>query len=198
MLLFLKAITFFLREIVDDIYGTFGIKNIFFAFKDNLGRALDKKEKLDFLKFGKDYVDLWQEYRLKEVDINLSNTNIHSISLYPCSMPYPNYSISPNGKISSCTLTFNEENSHTAFFEIGAIGDNEIRINSKTIHKLRQFNILNMFDCRNCFAKWHCRGGCPYAKQGDWFVSLDSDLCDLIRMVVKMKLISVIMSGNSE
>jgi len=188
----------FLKELVDDLYTTFGIENISLVFKDNLGRAIGKKENLDFKKFGKDYINIWWQYRLKDIDINLAGTDIHSIALYPCSLPHPNYSVSHDGKISACTVTFNSKNDKANHFLIGELGEMGLELNARSIESMRQFNVFNIVDCQDCFAKWHCRGGCVYAKQGDWFAAMDSDLCESIRWIVKNKLFLIISSDDKK
>lgn len=51
--------------------------------------------------------------------------------------------------------------------------------------------ILNIPGCNNCFAKWHCRGGCPYSKRGEYFTSLSPERCAMIRKIVALKLMYV-------
>lgn len=188
----------FLKELVGDLYTTFGIENISLVFKNNLGRAIGKIEKLDFKKLGKDYINIWWQYRSKNIDINLTGTDVNAIALYPCSLPHPNYSVSPNGRVSACTVTFNDKINKADNFIIGEIRKKGLELDAQAIESMRQFNVLNMDDCENCFAKWHCRGGCIYAKQGDWFSAMDYELCDSIRWIIKNKLFLMISSGNQE
>lgn len=182
-----------IREIVDQLYDC-GVKYIFLGIRESLGYVSDKKLKIDYKKLGDIYFELWKKYRVIGVDINLTGTDIHSISPFPCSVPIPNYSISPEGLISACTVSFNDKNANAKIFEIGDINNGKITINQNSIDKVRKFNVLNIIGCKNCFAKWHCRGGCIYAKNGKWFTTLGRKRCEMIRDVVFRKLLFVINS----
>ena len=179
-----------IREIVDELYS-YGVKNVFLGLKETLGRALKESVEIDYELLSNIYFDLWRDYRKIGVDINLTGTDIHSISPFPCSVPIPNYSVSPEGVISACTVSFNDNNSFADDFEIGRILKNRVKINRDSLDKVRKFHVLNIPDCNDCFAKWHCRGGCPYAKRGEYFTSLSSERCDMIRKIVALKLMHV-------
>lgn len=179
-----------IREIVDELYD-YGVKNVFLGIKETLGRASKGSIEMDYELLSNIYFDLWRDYRKIGVDINLTGTDIHSISPFPCSVPIPNYSVSPEGVISACTVSFNDYNSFADDFEIGRILENRVEINKDSLDKVRKFHVLNIPDCNDCFAKWHCRGGCPYAKRGEYFTSLSSERCDMIRKIVALKLMHV-------
>ncbi|MBU1137277.1 radical SAM protein [Patescibacteria group bacterium] len=176
-----------IREIVDELYG-YGVKNIFLGLKETLGRAAGENVRIDYNLLGEIYFNLWKDYRKIGVDINLTGTDIHSISPFPCSVPIPNYSISPEGIISACTVSFNDSDSFADDFNIGRILKNGVKINSNALNRVRRFHVLNILDCGDCFAKWHCRGGCIYAKRGRYFTSLSPERCAMIKKIVALKL----------
>ncbi len=180
-----------LREIVDEMY-TYGVKHIFLSLKENLGRALGGKSTVDYAALGKAYFELWKDYRAKGMDINLTGTDIHSVSPFPCSVPIPNYSVSPDGTISACTISFNDKSAFAKSFEIGMVTDRGVTIRDESVESVRQFHVLNMPGCATCFAKWHCRGGCVYSKNGDWFSSFPVDRCAMIRDIIAHKLHTII------
>jgi radical SAM protein with 4Fe4S-binding SPASM domain len=177
--------------VVDQLYKC-GVRYIFLSLKESLGRSLQKDLQVDFSKLGDVYFELWKHYRSLGVDINLTGTDIHSVSLFPCSVPIPNYSVSPDGEISACTVSFNDDSQNRDIFKIGEIDNGNILIDSIAIKKVREFNILNISGCATCFAKWHCRGGCIYAKNGEWFNSLALERCEMVRNVVARKLLFTI------
>lgn len=179
-----------IREIINELYDC-GVKNVFLGLKETLGRALKEKVELDYEILGDIYFNLWRDYRKVGVDINLTGTDIHSISPFPCSVPIPNYSVSPEGIISACTVSFNDNDSFAKDFEIGRILKNGVRINRNSLNRVRRFHVFNIPGCSDCFAKWHCRGGCPYSKRGEYFTPLSSKRCTMIRKIVALKLMHV-------
>lgn len=184
-----------LRQIVDELYN-YGVKNIFLSLKDNIGRATKNEKLLNYIAIGKIYFKIWKDYRRKGLDINLTGTDIHSVSSFPCSVPVPNYSVAPNGKISACTTNFNDKNTIADIFNIGNVIKNGINLNTCAIESVRQFNIFNLSKCSQCFAKWHCRGGCIYSKKGDWTNTLHPRRCDMIKDVIAHKLFHIITNPN--
>jgi radical SAM protein with 4Fe4S-binding SPASM domain len=182
----------FLRisEVVDQLYDS-GIRKIFLGIRESTGRASGIMD-IDYARLGKIYFDLWKKYREIGADINLTGTDIHSISPFPCSVPIPNYSISPEGVISACTISFNDNSLNAKVFEIGRLSDKEIKIDGSSLKRVRNFHVLNIPKCDSCIAKWHCRGGCVYAKNGKWFDSMFQTRCEMIREIVARKLLFII------
>lgn len=185
----------YLRQIVDELYN-YGVRHIFLSLKDNIGRATKNETLINYIAVGKIYFQLWKDYRLKGLDINLTGTDIHSISSFPCSVPVPNYSVAPSGEISACTTTFNDKDATADVFNIGNVIKNGINLNANTIKSVRRFNIFNIPKCSQCFAKWHCRGGCIYSKKGDWTNTLSSKRCNMIKNVIAYKLFHIIANSN--
>lgn len=182
---------FHITEIVDQLYDK-GVRRIFLALKENIGRALKHSKSLDFEKLGTSYFGLWKKYRKIGMDINLTGTDIHSVSPFPCSVPIPNYSVSPSGRISACTISFNEISPHAKIFEIGNVSNGRICIRDTSIGNLAKFHVLNIPRCSDCYAKWHCRGGCIYAKGGKWFEPMSTERCKMVREIVARKLLFAI------
>lgn len=176
----------FLDKVVDHLYEKFGIDNIFLSLQDNVGRATKIKSDIDYSVLENKYLKLWKTYRKRGIDINMTGTNIHAVSVFPCYVPMPNYSIDSHGRISSCTISFNYNDANSQEFIFGSISETEINISQKAIKKLRKFNVLNLNKCKNCFAKWHCRGGCPYSPV------YSNERCEMIRNIVREKVLFLI------
>lgn len=179
-----------IEEIVDDLYQTFGLENIFLSLKENIGKS--KKLDIDFHLLGERYISLWRRYREKGIEINMTGTDIHSVSAFPCSVPIPNYSVSPEGIISACTITFNSKDKFSKAFEIGRINEDGLILDEEALSEVRNFNVLKIPSCEKCFAKWHCKGGCIYSKKGEWFSSLDEKRCEMTKFIIVEKLKTII------
>ena len=179
-----------LNEIICSLYAL-GIRKFFLAPEDEVGRSYRRGE-IDYKKLGDIYFNLWKFYRKKNIEINLAGTDIHSLSPFPCAVSAPNYSIAPNGTISACTITFNDQSKFANSFMIGSVKTGELCLNTKAINRMKGLHVLNMKGCRNCFAKWHCKGGCMYAKRNNQLGTLLLEHCEMIKTVVKKKLLETV------
>jgi uncharacterized protein len=180
-----------LRKIVDQLY-TVGVRHMFLALEDSLGRSTQRNAVLDYGRLAEIYLDLWREYRARGIEINLTGTDVHSISPFPCSVPMPNYSVAPNGTVSACTIAFNDFSERARLFQIGVLTDDRLDLDHEGMLAVRKYNVLNMDGCHECFAKWHCRGGCPFSRQRCWPDPLVSGRCGLIRTVVAEKVYAMV------
>ncbi|MDD2486926.1 MAG: radical SAM protein [Candidatus Gracilibacteria bacterium] len=183
-----------LQEIIDQLYETYGIEDIFLTLKDNVGKAVNGIN-IDYEELRTTYIELWKKYRKLDVDIAFTGTDIHSISLYPCGVSVPNFSVSPSGEISACTLTFNGKNNQNSNFDIGKIDSKGLILDNERITKFKAISILSLKECSDCFAKWHCRGGCMYANNEKWLGSINPERCDMVRKIIADKILFI--AGNN-
>jgi radical SAM protein with 4Fe4S-binding SPASM domain len=184
----------YLPQIVENLYDA-GVRHIFLALEDSLGRATGRKVVLNHDQLAEIYLGIWHEYKKKGVEINLTGTDVHSISSFPCSVPVPNYSVAPDGKISACTIAFNDPSERAELFQIGNLSNGRLVLDSERMLSVRKFNVLNMEGCSKCFAKWHCRGGCPYSRQREWPAPLNSERCGLVRTILAEKIYEMMREG---
>ena len=181
-----------LREIVGDLYNI-GMRKLFLALEDDVGRSSSRPIDIDYSELEDIYFNLWRAYKNQGIEVSFGGTDIHAISPYPCGVPIPNYSVAPDGLISACTITFNDRSQFAETFSIGSVNENSLWIKESAIRKLRGLHVLNMKECRECFAKWHCRGGCMYAKPNNRLGSLSPERCKMIKNIVARKLLYVIL-----
>ncbi|NDK08532.1 SPASM domain-containing protein [Candidatus Gracilibacteria bacterium] len=179
-----------LGEIIDSLYNTYGIGDIVLSLKDSVGKADNELINIDYSLLRKNYIDLWKKYRGYDIDIPLTGTDIHSISNHPCGVSVPNFSISPNGIISSCTLSFNN-NDTPSYFDIGRLENGTFILNELKVKNLQALSVLGMEQCNDCFGKWHCRGGCMYANKLEWLGDINPQRCDMIRKIIADKILFI-------
>jgi uncharacterized protein len=182
-----------LPQIVEKLYDA-GVRHMFLALEDSLGRATGRNAVLDYGRLAEIYLGIWRNYQAKGLEINLTGTDVHSISPFPCSVPVPNYSVAPDGTISACTIAFNDPSEHAKLFQIGNLSNDRLTLNSEHMLSVRKYSVLNMEGCSQCFAKWHCRGGCPYSRQREWPAPLNSERCDLVRTIIAEKVYATMCS----
>ena len=72
------------------------------------------------------------------------------------------FSLSPDGNVSSCYEVFNEENEFADVFFYGSPKENEqgYTFNMTVLNHLRKQTVENREYCHDCFAKWSCAGDC--------------------------------------
>ncbi len=77
-----------LGTIVEELYGL-GVRHLFLAIQENLGRIRNTATGIDFGALEEEYLSTWDAYRRLGMEVNLTGTDIHSISPFPCSLPVP-------------------------------------------------------------------------------------------------------------
>lgn len=71
------------------------------------------------------------------------------------------FHLSANGSLTACECIFGvEDNPRGELLTYGEIIDGEIRIDTKKISALRLISVDKIKSCSDCFARWHCAGGC--------------------------------------
>lgn len=82
-----------------------------------------------------------------------------SISLVFCrSVGVPNWTVTPDGGIASCTRDNAPEVFRFGRFDFER---KEFVIDEEKIRRIRDMNVLNYPGCRDCFCKYICAGDCP-------------------------------------
>lgn len=70
----------------------------------------------------------------------------------------------PSGEISSCTRVTKESDDFSDKFFIGKIGNGKLYLYEDRLSELRNLSVSNFEQCRDCFAKWYCAGGCHHTR----------------------------------
>lgn len=179
-----------LWEIIDSLYNTYWIWDIVLSLKDSVWKADNELINIDYSLLRKNYIDLWKKYRWYDIDIPLTWTDIHSISNHPCWVSVPNFSISPNWIISSCTLSFNN-NDTPSYFDIWRLENWTFILNELKVKNLQALSVLWMEQCNDCFGKWHCRWWCMYANKLEWLWYINPQRCDMIRKIIADKILFI-------
>lgn len=68
--------------------------------------------------------------------------------------------VTPTGDISSCSRSTQLGDVFSDIFFIGKIDNNGIFIDNQKVKALRQLRPDNFDECKDCFGKLYCRGGC--------------------------------------
>jgi uncharacterized protein len=96
----------------------------------------------------------------KEHGVYIKNSITHSFKRIRTRFCHGEFCVTPSSDIVSCHRISSDEEECFESFNYGKV-TNDIEIDSKSTN-----HVLEIFDekskhCSNCFAKWHCAGGCP-------------------------------------
>jgi uncharacterized protein len=91
------------------------------------------------------------------------------------------------GQLTACSEVVDESADEWSIFHIGQVNaDGKLWVNRDKLHKLQQRVVTNMPTCRQCFARYLCRGGCPHkalAATGD-VCQPQEQHCEFVRAVI--------------
>ena len=98
----------------------------------------------------------------KEMGVPLKST--YSSGLDPkcifCAGDGEMFCVLPDGKVSTCSRVTKGDDFLASTFIVGEINADGLNINPERVEELRHLNVMFYDQCRDCFAKWYCMGGC--------------------------------------
>jgi uncharacterized protein len=102
----------------------------------------------------------------------------HLRSKYCDSIASPNWFVSVEGRVNACMRDVHMDKPQ---FDIGSFNcdDKKIDFDEVNIKRLKTYNIYEQVECRTCFARYLCGGGCPYLRE------VGGVRCDLIKSEAK-------------
>lgn len=118
-----------------------------------------------------------------------------------CGAVLDGFWVSLDGNVYSCGETLSCDNPIAHAFKIGTFDyskDNFI-MDFQTIKTLLRRDVDNMPHCKDCFAKYNCKGSCParvMRQTGDYMNTVDFEECDFIRDIVKSDLAELLMKDE--
>jgi len=96
------------------------------------------------------------------VDLKLTTAQTDRLAQSNCAVAEDNFVISPDGLVAACYGANHRGSSHASDYAIGGVdtATRTVLIDQAKLDKVRSYTVANIPRCRNCFAKWHCSGGC--------------------------------------
>jgi uncharacterized protein len=128
------------------------------------------------------------------IDLITSGTDISVLQKSFCPLGKDALIVTPEGKINGCYLLEEEWKRHGLDLQIGNMINHPpfYEISPKMLSNTRAYNQIYSPICKNCFAKYHCAGGCHvhHPKQN---ITWDQDrLCIQTRLVIVGKLLALL------
>lgn len=132
-----------------------------------LGRAKGFKGNEEIMRiYVNNFIDNYNKYCMNNNSIRIENVRFKYIFRdFNCSMEYGyNWHIHANGDIYPCSSILDYDD-----FCVGTVTDTKIIKNNSCKNKFLDVLQSVHDDCKDCFAFYHCAGGCPatYKKEND-------------------------------
>ncbi len=178
-----------MKDVIDTILDL-GIKKIHFETLTLAGRAtnLVNVAPPDPHLFVNNFTKFQDYAASKGAELHYSGDRFGTIVPIFCNASGHNFCITPDGFVTAC-YEVTEPNKNNEIFIYGYYDDNKSSfiIDKNKLGLLKSRTVLNMPKCQNCFAKWHCGGGCmarAMRKNGDIFIP-DEDTCIITKGIIK-------------
>jgi len=126
------------------------------------GRAFENTVNIpsasDFIKYFLKSQKIASSYKK---ELLYSGARFEVLSNIFCLAAGSSFGVTPEGNITSCYEVLEISNPASEIFFYGKIEDGQIVIFQDKLDNLASFTVENKEKCQNCFAKYHCAGGCP-------------------------------------
>lgn len=145
--------TIFLNEI--------GVKKVNFEPVSICGKGKESGlEDVNTKLFIEKYIEAKEIEEHCGIEVSYSGIKLDKMAEFHCGAYGSNFVITPNGNISTCYEVVERNESELDKFLVGQVYENKVSINNMRIKELREFSRIKRKECNECFAQYHCAGGC--------------------------------------
>ena len=187
-----------MEETIDFIGQNYNVKNVHFEPLFYCGRCKTSGSiNPEFKIFSKNFQKCETKCRPYSIAFTYSGCKIETLTSSFCGVSSDNFSVTPEGYITSCYETTSKNDPKSETFFIGRISkDDRLEIDKKKRQFLNSLTVGQLIYCKDCFAKWHCAGECA-VKLGhtDYTGKRGHDRCELNRQLIANR-ISNILEGT--
>lgn len=118
-----------------------------------------------------------------------SASQVENIQHTFCPVGKDNIIVSPAGEVNACYLQKEDWIKRGMDLNMGFFSDGEgMKFDNKSIESVRKIT-AGYFRCRNCFARWHCGGGCHVNHSYPGSSSGYDDFCIQTRIITAARLL---------
>ena len=162
----------YLEEIIDFFSENFPKAKVSFEKMDELGNSFENTEvNPPSYKEFTDAMERVKEYAAnKPIQISSSRViNFNRLSkLFCSSVSNPNWVFTIDGRITACMRATHEDK---GFFDYGSYDEQQdsFHFDMSKINGIKKMNIDEYEECKECFCRYSCSGGCPFLRKAGLF-----------------------------
>ncbi|MBT5272442.1 radical SAM protein [Candidatus Woesearchaeota archaeon] len=165
-------------------------------FKVNRAEKNDL-DSVDMFRFGENFLKAKKVIEKDNKRIFMCSGSLEETETRFCGALKSGFWVTPEGYVTTCAEVLTLEDSRADPFIIGKYDDekNQFVFNYERIKKLRSRDVRDIENCKNCFAKYHCKGYCPtkVAKiTGDIMDTKNIPWCGYTKKILKTKLLELL------
>lgn len=166
-----------------------GCKAVYLVPYSRAGRGEEGIAPLDPEKFIQDYSYLLDESRKWGIKVHTLSDDLGRISAGFCDADGNIFAVMPDGHVSSCTRVTRADEALAEMFFIGEVSEDGVFVDPEKVSILRQLNVYSFVECKDCFARFVCAGGCHADRQ---MGELSEESCYITREVVWSKILRLV------
>ena len=184
-----------MEETIDFVGHNYKVKSVHLEPLFYCGRCKTSGTmKPDIEKFAENFMRC--ESRCVPFGIQLTYSGCHLEFLRNsfCGVSSDNFSVTPDGHITSCFEVTDKSDPKSEVFFIGKVlKDGNIELNEEKRKYLHSLTVDHLDYCQDCFAKWHCAGECAAKiEHGHYRGDRGNERCQLNRQLIRNRLIGII------
>ena len=141
-----------------------------------------------------DFVRNYEEAEKYAVSRNLtvrySGSDIEHLSAYFCYVGTNQFAVTPDGYLTNCWEVTSSKHQFADTFIVGKINeDGSQELFRERLNHLKTYSVHHFDHCSDCFAKWHCSGGCVLRTGYNPADRFRGNRCESTRYLMAKKLI---------
>jgi len=137
-----------------------GCKAIYLVPYSKTGRGEDGIASVDPEKFIQDYAYLLCKSKEWSIKVHTPSDDLSRVRAGFCDADGSIFAVMSDGYVSSCTRVTRADEPLAKMFFIGEVTEDGVSIDPEKISVLRELNVYSFVECKNCFTRFICAGGC--------------------------------------
>jgi uncharacterized protein len=180
-----------LSEIVDFLQTQFDHALIHLEPVTTCGRCTSTGCQTPFDEFRASLKKALRSAWARQKDIYLGGTPLTSPQIGSCGLCDLTVVVLPSGEITACPVISSFDEPRSAAFLIGRVGAAGLSFDKGNVAALASSVVAYWEECDDCFAKWHCSGGCLAARIHAEGRAAWEARCSFVRDVFRFRLLAL-------
>ncbi|MBN2355905.1 SPASM domain-containing protein [candidate division KSB1 bacterium] len=156
--------------------------------------VLSEIKPADMLKFADRYIHLETSARALGIILKYSGAQLEQLNSAFCHVGRNEFAVTPDGYLTNCWEVSSAGHPYAGHFIFGHIlSDGRVYVEMDKWAALRALTVDHLGYCRDCFAKYHCGGGCSLRMgRARGTSGADKDFCASTRQIMLSKIESML------